>query len=118
MIDVRDYLDYYEKKYRGETQVRTLVDALWDVKNQKELIKIHDIYSKEIPPQPSRFRDLIKICFVNSDILDVVTIDNRVFKIYANQLMSPRTLGQFIEYCDLYEYKLFWDKNVYNQYFV
>lgn len=115
--DLIEYLDYYDKKYRGETQVRTLVDAIFDVTNQSELLKIHDIYCKPLPPQPSRFKEMISLLFVNSDILDVITVDAHVYKIYGNRLPQPENVNEFIEDCDRFEYKLFWDRNIHQEYF-
>lgn len=115
--DLLRYQDDYDKKYRGVTQVRTLVDAIFDVANQKELIKVHDLYHKPLPTQPSRFKERIIMFFNNSDILDVVTVDDNVFKIYGTLLPQPENVARFVEYCDAFEYKLFWDKDIYNSYF-
>jgi len=115
--DWDNYVDYLEKKYRGTTQVKNLVDLLYDIKPSK-LHKVHSLYSKKLPPQPSRFKEMLTLVFNNPDLLGVVRVEQHCYKIFEHRLMHPETLADFINDCDRYGYRLFWQKEVYNEYLI
>jgi len=114
--DSIQYQRYLEQKYKGSTVVKNLADCLWTVQNTKMAAAIHELYSKTLPDQPSRFRDNLSLLFNNPDMFEVIQVSAIGYKVYGNRLPQPKFLHEFISDCDRFGYTLFWDKGVYKSY--
>ncbi len=116
--DSIEYQKYLEEKYKGSTVVKSLADCLWTCSNMKMAASMQELYSKTLPPQPSRFRDNLNILFNNADMFDVIEVDAHTYKIFGNRLPQPKFLHEFIADCDRFGYTLFWERGVYKSYLI